>query len=57
MPLLIFGLIIGTVGWLLTLSGHGDLIPPSGGGWLELLGLGIVIPTACYLKIHSKLRE
>ena len=47
---LIVGLIIGTAGYITEWTGHGTLIPPSGGGWLEVAGFVLVIPTAIYLK-------
>jgi hypothetical protein len=45
------GIVIGTVGYIGTMFGAGDLIPPSGFGWLEVPGIIIVIPTAILLKL------
>jgi len=48
--ILIVGLVIGTIGYIDDFNGHGTLIPPSGTGWLEVIGFVMAIPTAIYLK-------
>ncbi len=51
---LIVGLIVGTAGWLGTLTGHGNLIPPQEWGRLEVVGFLLVVPAAFILKAKDR---
>ena len=48
------GLVIGTIGWLGAMADNGDILPPSGFGWLEVIGFVLVIPAAIILKSQTR---
>ncbi len=47
----LFAFTIGTIGWIATLVDPGSsLIPLAGLGWLEVIGIVLLIPSAIIIK-------